>query len=113
MSGIKSIEITVLGCKPHVYHHRTLGKARAEAWRNFQAVSPECSFGEFLKSAFVRVVKAAPPVGERIFVLGKHATAISFTKRGDATFIYDGDDRKLMAHYSDVVRPSHSTGVGS
>ena len=113
MSDIKSIEITVLGCKPHVYHHRTFGKARAEAWRNYQALSPQCTFGEFLKLSSVRVVKAAPPVGARILVRGKPAVAISFTKRGDATFIYDGDARKLTAHYSDVERPSLAEGAAS
>ena len=99
---IRTYEVAVYGYGEVRYSARSPGKARAKAWRDFNAVLHPKTFHEFLVISRVRCIPDPPGIGERIMVAGLPATrCIGYGQY--VWFMRDDSDVLLCSHPADVT----------
>lgn len=99
---VKTFEISVDGFAGVPYCARSLGQARAAAWRDYLSYRT-VTFAQFMKISKGKRIENAPGVGDRIRVSGEMVSCVAHPNSGsNVAFMRDGEDRICFSHPLDV-----------
>lgn len=106
---IRTFKVHLQGFDPGYYSARSRGKAKAAAYRAYQACNNSASFHDFLcLSPRVESVPTPPSIGKRVMIGGRPATSVFL--RGTINpdwavigYMRDDEDVIFTAHASEVM----------